>query len=59
MRPARQHLSPCLRLRSNPYSPGAAGPDMIQQLKDLAELKDQGVLTDEEFAAQKSRILGT
>ncbi len=32
---------------------------MIQQLKDLAELKDQGVLTDEEFAAQKTRILGT
>jgi hypothetical protein len=32
---------------------------MIQQLKDLAELKDQGVLTDEEFAAEKVRILGT
>jgi hypothetical protein len=33
--------------------------DMIQQLKDLAELKDQGVLTEEEFAAQKARILGS
>jgi hypothetical protein len=33
-------------------------PDMIQQLKDLAELKDQGILTEEEFAVQKSRILG-
>jgi hypothetical protein len=32
--------------------------DMIQQLKDLAELKDQGILTEEEFAAQKARILG-
>lgn len=32
---------------------------MIQQVKDLAELKDQGVLTDQEFAAQKTRILGT
>jgi hypothetical protein len=31
---------------------------MIQQLKDLAELKDQGILTEEEFAAQKARILG-
>jgi hypothetical protein len=30
---------------------------MIQQLKDLAELKDQGILTEEEFAAQKARIL--
>lgn len=38
--------------------PGPVGPDMIQQLKDLAALKDQGVLTDEEFAAQKARIRG-
>jgi Short C-terminal domain len=34
-------------------------PDMVQQLKDLAELRDQGVLTEEEFAAQKARILGS
>jgi Short C-terminal domain len=32
--------------------------NMVQQLKDLAELKDQGILTEEEFAAQKARILG-
>ena len=32
--------------------------DMIEQLKQLAELKEQGVLTDAEFAEQKSRILG-
>jgi hypothetical protein len=43
--------------------PAAAGPpaapaDPIQQLKDLAELKGQGILTEEEFAAQKARILG-
>jgi Short C-terminal domain len=38
--------------------PAPAEPDIIQQLKDLAALKDQGVLTDEEFAAQKARILG-
>jgi hypothetical protein len=31
---------------------------MIQQLKDLAALNEQGVLTDEELAAQKARILG-
>ena len=35
----------------------AAQPDMIEQLKQLAELRDQGVLTDEEFATQKARIL--
>jgi hypothetical protein len=38
--------------------PPAPAADPIQQLKDLAALRDQGVLTDEEFAAQKARILG-
>ena len=39
--------------------PVAAPPaaDPIQQLKDLAELHQQGVLTDEEFAAQKAKLL--
>ena len=37
----------------------ASPPDPIQQLNDLAELKEQGVLTEEEFAAQKARILNT
>jgi Short C-terminal domain len=35
-----------------------AGDDMITQLKELAQLKDQGILTEEEFAAQKAKILG-
>jgi Short C-terminal domain len=38
--------------------PQASGGDTVQQLKDLAELKNQGILTEEEFAAQKARILG-
>jgi hypothetical protein len=33
--------------------------DMVQQLRDLAELKVQGILTEEEFAAQKARILNS
>ena len=40
-----------------PAPAAAPQPDMIEQLKQLAELRDQGVLTDEEFAAQKARIL--
>jgi hypothetical protein len=35
----------------------AAGEDRVQKLKDLATLKEQGVLTEEEFAAEKARIL--
>jgi putative oligomerization/nucleic acid binding protein len=38
-------------------APAAPAADPIQQLKDLAALKDQGVLTDEEFAVQKNKIL--
>jgi Short C-terminal domain len=38
-------------------APAAADP--VQQLKELGELRDKGVLTDEEFAAQKAKILGS
>ena len=37
--------------------PAAAGASTVEQLKELAELKDQGILTEEEFAAQKAKIL--
>jgi len=43
-----------------PPPPPAApeAPDPIAQLKQLAALKDQGILTEEEFSAQKAKILG-
>ncbi len=39
--------------------PPAAAPaeDRVEKLKELASLKDQGILTDAEFAAEKARIL--
>jgi hypothetical protein len=40
-----------------PPPPAAPAADPIQQLKDLAALKQQGILTDEEFAVQKAKIL--
>jgi membrane protease subunit (stomatin/prohibitin family) len=42
--------------------PPAAAPaavDPVQQLKELGELRDKGVLTEEEFAAQKAKVLGS
>jgi len=41
--------------------PGPAPPaqDPIGQLRELGELHAQGVLTDEEFASQKARLLGS
>jgi putative oligomerization/nucleic acid binding protein len=41
-----------------PAPAAAAAPDPIAQLKELAALKDQGILTEEEFAAQKAKLLG-
>ncbi len=38
-------------------APAAAAPDQLGQLKELGELHASGVLTDEEFAAQKAKIL--
>jgi hypothetical protein len=42
-----------------PPPPAAPAPDPIAQLKQLAELRDQGILTEEEFSAQKAKILGS
>ena len=40
-------------------APAAApGADRIEQLRQLGELKASGVLTEQEFAAEKARIMG-
>jgi putative oligomerization/nucleic acid binding protein len=38
---------------------GGMSPEVIEQLKQLAQLKDQGVLTEEEFDQQKRKLLGS
>lgn len=40
-----------------PPQTAAPARDQVAQLKDLAELKSQGILSDAEFEAQKARIL--
>jgi hypothetical protein len=44
------------------YAPPPPAPepaaDPIAQLRELAQLKADGILTEEEFAAQKAKILG-
>ena len=35
----------------------SAGRDVVAQLKALAEPTDRGILTEEEFAGQKAKIL--
>ena len=40
-----------------PSSSGGLTPEVIEELKQLGELHEQNVLTDEEFAREKSRLL--
>ena len=45
----------------SPAAPAApTGPpvDVADQLRKLAELRDQGILSEDEFAAQKAKLLG-
>jgi hypothetical protein len=39
--------------------PQDAGPSMADQLQQIATLHQQGVLSDDEFAAAKAKLLGT
>ena len=41
-----------------PAAPPAAEPNLVEEIKRLAALKDQGILSDDEFAAAKSKLLG-
>jgi hypothetical protein len=49
-------MAPGMAYAPQPAAPAA--PDPIEQLRRLGELRDAGVLTDEEFAAQKAKLLG-
>jgi hypothetical protein len=55
---ASQQAQPAAVTQPAP-APAAAEPDVIDQLKRFAELRDQGILTEEEFAAQKAKLLGS
>jgi hypothetical protein len=41
-----------------PGAPVSQGQDTVEQLKQLADLHSQGLLTADEFAAQKAKLLG-
>jgi len=41
-----------------PAAPAGGGTDLVAELQKLASLKDAGILSDEEFAAAKAKLLG-
>jgi hypothetical protein len=53
----QQPMQPAYQAPAPAAAPAGGGRDRIAQLKDLADLKAQGILTDEEFATQKAKIL--
>ncbi len=45
--------------KANTYTEQAADPStLVDKLKELAELKQQGIITDEEFERMKKKIIG-
>jgi hypothetical protein len=55
---AEQEPAPAAAPTQAPAAAPAGGDSTIDQLKELGELKAQGILTEEEFAAQKAKLLG-
>jgi hypothetical protein len=41
-----------------PPPPGPEAPSYVQELEQLADLRDRGLITDEDFEAKKKQILG-
>lgn len=56
--PVEQQAAPPPPPPPAPAAPAMGTDDMIARLQKLGELRQQGILTDEEFAAQKAKLLG-
>ena len=56
----QQYQQPPPQYQQPPPQPAPAqGPSMLDQLSQLNDLRQQGALTDEEFAAAKAKLLGS
>ena len=53
------YMAPVAAQAPPPPAAAPAQPDKIQQLKELGELKESGVLTQAEFDAEKAKILAS
>ena len=57
--PPQQQYAPPPQQAPPPDAAPAAGPSMADQLQQIAALHQQGVLSDDEFAAAKAKLLGS
>ena len=56
--PPQQQYAPAPQQQYAPPPEAPSQADVISQLKQLGELRDAGILTEDEFAAQKAKLLG-
>jgi hypothetical protein len=56
--PPQEYAPPPQEYAPPPPAPPSPDEDVITQLERMGALKAQGLLTEEEFAAQKAKLLG-
>jgi Domain of unknown function (DUF4429)/Short C-terminal domain len=54
----REHVENYITARHTTPAQAPAQPDIADQIRKLAELRDAGILTSEEFEAKKAELLG-
>ncbi len=52
-------VAPTIIRPTGPTAPAAKAGDAVAKLKELADLKDRGVLTDTEFQTEKAKLLAS
>ena len=52
-------VNPVVQAAPAPAAPAGPPVDLADQLRKLATLRDDGILSEEEFAAQKAKLLGS
>jgi hypothetical protein len=55
---AQQQAAMGVAAQQAPAAPAAGGSDLVGELQKLGALRDQGILSDAEFAAAKAKLLG-
>ncbi len=54
----RQAIATSEKVEQTPQSQSLEAIDNLSQIEKLAELRDKGILTEEEFSAKKKQLLG-
>lgn len=54
----RDHIEDLIAKRMNGGGGGGSSVDVADELAKLAKLKEQGILSDEEFAKMKAKLIG-